>query len=459
MKKCNVTKFDILPNTGELLTKKIQSLIDSLDTRGGEIYFPKGRYVLSTLHLRNNITINIAKGAYLLGAKDFKDYDKVEKWDYPLYQDLSHSNFNCSLFVGRNLKNICFKGHGVIDMQSVWDEENIKNDSSHRGAKAITLVECKNVKLENIKVRNATDLALYFVECSKLVIKNLDLKVYIDGISPDNCKDVLIENCKIISGDDALVFKSTYNLNHLSECNNIVTKNCYIESRCNAIKFGTESNGGFKNFHISNMFIKNTREAGIAIESVDGGIIDNLNFDKIRMVNVNAPIFMMLGKRMRGPKELKVGSIENIRISNLHASGPYPEKYKSTLWNYLSFKNNVIYQDRYNFWGIENKDTSNVDKTMPWQITSNICGLSDKCIKNIVLCNVTLDVYGGAKKGQYSEIVPDDHDGYPEAFAYGWILPASGLFIRHVESLALENVLINTEKEDSRNKIITIDCK
>lgn len=459
MKRCDVTKFNVLPNTDELLTDKVQSLIDSLPENGGEIYFPKGRYILSTLHLKNNVTINVAKGAYLLGTKNFEKYDEIEKWDFPLYQDLSHSNFNCSLFVGKRLKNICFKGHGVIDMRSVWDDENIKNNPSHRGAKVITLVECKNILIENIKVRNATDLALYFVECNKLIIRNLDLNVHIDGISPDNCKNVLIENCKIVSGDDALVFKSSYNLNHLSECNNIVARNCFIKSRCNAIKFGTESNGGFKNFKIQNMFIKNTREAGVAIESVDGGIIDNLNFDKIKMVNVNAPIFIMLGKRMRGPKELEIGSISNIAISNLHASGPYPERYKTNLWNYPSFKNKVIYQDRWNFWGSENKDTTNVDKTVPWQLTSNICGLSDKYIKNITLSNITLDVFGGAKQEQYPEKVPDDYDGYPEAFAYGWILPASGLFIRHVEGLKLENITINTLKKDSREKIITIDCK
>ena len=459
MKSFNVIKFGIFPDTGELLTDKVQSLINSLPSGGGEIYFPRGKYLLSTLYLKSNVTIRLAKGAYLLGTTDLTKYGEIEKWDFPLYQDLSHSNFNCSLFVGKKLHNVAFKGFGVIDMLNGYDVDNVKNNETHRGAKVITLVECENVLFEDIKVRNATDLALYFVECDHLTIRRLDLDVHIDGISPDNCKNVLVEDCKIVSGDDALVFKSSYNLNRLSECNNITARNCYIKSRCNAIKFGTESNGGFRNFNISNMFIKNVREAGIAIESVDGAIIDNLNFDNIRMVNVNAPIFIMLGKRMRGPKELTIGSVSNIKISNLHASGPYPERYKTSIWNYLSFVNNMVYQERWNFWGSEPKDTSNVDKTQPWQMTSNICGLSDKPLKNITLKNITLDLYGGAKKGQYEEEVFDDFDGYPEAFAYGWILPASGLFVRHVENLILENVVVNTLKKDSRDKIITIDCK
>ena len=455
----NVVKFGVLPNTGELLTDKVQALIDSLPSAGGEIYFPRGKYLLSTLYLKSNVTINIARGAFLLGTTDISKYGEIEKWDFPLYQDLSHSNFNCSLFVGKKLKNITFKGFGVIDMMDGYDVDNVKNNDTHRGAKVITLVECKNVLLEDIKVKNATDLALYFVECDHLIARRLDLDVHIDGISPDNCTNVLVEDCKIVSGDDALVFKSTYNLNHLSECNNLIARNCYIKTRCNAIKFGTESNGGFRNAYISNMYFKNVREAGIAIESVDGAIIDNLNFDNIRMVNVNAPIFIILGKRMRGPKELSVGSVSNIKISNVHASGPYPERYKTSIWNYYSFVNHMNYQDRWNFWGSFPKDTSDVDKTQPWQTTSNICGLSDKPISNITLSNITLELFGGAKKGQYKEEVFDDFDGYPEVFSYGWILPASGLFIRHVENLVLDNVSISTYKKDSRDKIITIDCK
>ena len=459
MKRFKVTDYNIFPNSEELLTNKIQFLIDSLPKSGGEIYFPRGRYLLSTIYLRNNVTINIARGARLLGSTDLTKYGEIEKWDFPLYQDLSHSNFNCSLFVGKNLKNIVFKGQGVIDMQDGYDVLNVKNNETHRGAKAITLVQCNKVLLEDIKVKGAADLALYFVECNDLICRRLDLDVHIDGISPDNCQNVLVEDCKIVSGDDALVFKSSYNLNHLAECVNVVARNCYIKSRCNAIKFGTESNGGFRNFDISNMIVKNTREAGIAIESVDGAVIDNINIDNIRMVNVNAPIFIMLGKRMRAPKELGVGSISNVTISNVHASGPYPEKYKTSIWNYYSFVNNMIYQDRWNFWGSFPKDTSEVDKTQPWQLTSNICGLSDKPLENITLKNITLNLHGGAKEGQYPLEVSDDYDGYPEAFSYGWILPASGLFIRHVNNLKMDNVVINTTKSDSRKKIIKIDCK
>ena len=455
MKRINVVEYGINSNTNELLTKKIQKLIDESPKEGLELYFPKGKYILSTIFLKSNICINIAKGAVIYGSSNFDDFASLEEVNYPLYQDISHSYFNCSLFVAKNCKNITFKGHGTIDMQSIWDEEN-KNNNVHRGAKVITLVECENVLIENLSIKHATDLAVYFVSSNNVTIRNLNMKVYIDGISPDNSKNVLIENCKVVAGDDAIVFKSSYNLNRLDECKNITVRNCEIVSRCNAIKFGTESNGGFKDIFIKNINIKNTRMAGIAIESVDGAIIDNIQIDNVLMQNVNAPFFIHLGRRMRGPKDLSIGSISNISINNVTANGPYVD-YKALPWNYVSYKNNMTKQCHYNFWSTEPIVPTKEMKNQPWQFTSNICGLPGHYLNNISFKNIHMELIGGVKKGQYEETVKDDFNGYPEVFVYGWTLPASGLFFRHVQKLELKNISFNVRKKDDRKTIILDD--
>ena len=455
MKRINVLKYGISCNTNELLTSKIQHLLDSFSYEELELYFPRGNYILSTLFLKSNVCINISKGARILGSLNFDDFASLEKVDYPLYQDISHSYFNCSLFVAKKCSNITFKGKGCIDMQSVWDEQN-KNDNVHRGAKVITLVECKNVLIEDLSIKHATDLAVYFVSCKNVTIRNLDMNVYIDGISPDNSKKVLIENCKVLSGDDAIVFKSSYNLNRLDECKNITVRNCSLISRCNAIKFGTESNGGFKDVFIKNIYIKNTRMTGIAIESVDGANIDNIQIDNVYMQNVNAPFFIHLGKRMRGPSNLSVGSISNIKISNVKAVGPYVS-FKTIPWNYVSYVNKMDTQYHWNFWSAEPITPTKEIMNKPWQFTSNICGLPRKYLRNITLKNVYIELAGGVKKGQYDENVKDDFDGYPEVFVYGWTLPASGLYMRHIQNLKLHNVSFAFKRKDDREPIILND--
>jgi polygalacturonase len=455
MKRINVTKYGVIPNTNKLLTNQIQNLINNHADDEVEIYFPKGKYILSTLFLKSNISINIAKGAFVYGSDNFDNFASLEEVKHPMYQDISHSYFNCSLFVAKNCKNITFKGKGTIDMQSVWDEKN-KNNNVHRGAKVITLVECNDVLIENLTIKHATDLAVYFVSSKNVVVRNLNLNVFIDGISPDNSKNVLIENCKVISGDDAIVFKSSYNLNKLDECRNITVRNCNLISRCNAIKFGTESNGGFKDIFIKDINIKNTRMVGIAIESVDGAIINNIQINNIFMQNVNAPFFIHLGKRMRGPENLSIGSISNIKISNVKAVGPYVA-FKTIPWNYLSYVNKQDKQYHWNFWSVEKVEPTKELINQPWQFTSNICGLPSNYLKNISLKNIFIELAGGVKKGQYEEVVKDNFDGYPEVFVYGWTLPSSGLFFRHIRNLKLQNINFSVKRKDERELIIFDD--
>ena len=203
---------------GTLCTQAVQDAIDQCHAQGGGIvYFSKGEYVLSTVFLKSNVHIELAEGALILGAPSFYDYAPQEKIDYPLYQDASHSYFDCSMFVGRNCENIAITGKGAIDMRSVWDEDNVR-DIVHRGPKCIALKECTNVEISGLKIDNVTDLAVYFAGCENVDVFDLKLRVYIDGISPDNSKNVRIHDCEVEAGDDSIVFKTSYTLNRLGAC-------------------------------------------------------------------------------------------------------------------------------------------------------------------------------------------------------------------------------------------------
>jgi polygalacturonase len=229
-------------------------------------------------------------------------------------------------------------------MRSVWDEDGVRGEAiKHRGAKCIALRNCKNVEIANLTINNVTDLAVYFAGCENVDVYGLSLRVYIDGISPDNSKNVRIHDCEVEAGDDAIVFKSSYTLNRIDICKDIKVWNCRLKSRCTAIKFGTETNGGFENIDIQNIEIFDTRITGIAIESVDGAVIDGVFIKNVKMRNVNAPLFIHVGKRMRGPAGRDIGEIKNVVIENLTAQGPY-EPYEIIAWNYFSYKDNDTYQ-------------------------------------------------------------------------------------------------------------------
>lgn len=440
----NVIEYGAKNDGVTLNTAAVQAAIDACSASGGgTVLFTDGDFVLSTVFLKDNVRILIDKSARILGAESFDDYCFHEKIDYPAYQDQSHTYFDCSMFVGRGCENIAITGEGEIDMRSVWDEEN-KRDIVHRGPKCIALKECKSVEISGLEIKNVTDLAVYFAGCENVDIYGLKLQVYIDGISPDNSKNVRIRDCDIDCGDDGIVFKSSYTLNRIDECRNITVSNCRVKSRCSAIKFGTETNGGFYDITIDNVDIRETRITGIAIESVDGAIIDGLTLKNIKMRNVGAPLFVHLGQRMRGPKGLEIGRIRNITLENITAEGPY-EPYEAIAWNYVSYtaKDNLQYP-----WSM---NSSPAEK----QFTSNVCGLKGIPLENITLRNVTLKVEGGVS--EYERNVPDKAPEYPEVFVYGGELPAKGIFFRYINGLTLDNVRISTYNPDAREDFVFDD--
>ncbi len=84
------------------------------------------------------------------------------------------------------------------------------------------------------------------------------------------------------------------------------------------IKFGTESNGGFKNITITNCVFEYCR--GLALETVDGALLEDVTISNITMRDIgNAPIFIRLGARMRGPDSIPIGTCRRIIISNIVA--------------------------------------------------------------------------------------------------------------------------------------------
>ena len=81
-------------------------------------------------------------------------------------------------------------------------------------------------------------------------------------------------------------------------------------------------------------------------------------------------------------------------------------------------------------------------------MTSNVCGLKESPLENIVLRNVHLKLDGGVKG--YKKEVPEEAQDYPEVFVYGRILPAKGIYFRHIDGLTLDNVTVQTYREDAR---------
>ena len=422
---------DFIKGDEVLFTEAFQKAVDTASAKKETLFVPVGTYLLGTVELRNDTSILFEDGAVLLGSTNLDDFYADEFLTEPRYQDVSHSSYTKSLFYATDVKNISLKGRVYIDMQSKWEDENLRG-AFNRGAKVLAIKNSENITLTDLQIHNATDLAIILGRCKTVFIRGLYLRTHIDGISPDGSENVIISDCNLFCGDDALVFKTSTYDGKVVPCKHITVTNCVISSRCNAIKFGTETTGDMKYITISNCTIYNVRCTGISIESIDGANIEAINISNIVMENVACPIFMVLGRRMRAPEGTPVGSIRNVNLSNIYADNN-DKPYKSIDFWYPAIREGSEYQ------------TNDC-------ITSNIVNMTENDFENVTLTNVHLKVLGGKTIAESSFI--ENPNGYADGAMFGKILPSSGLFVKNVKNAVLQNVTVETVNKDERPTIL-----
>lgn len=442
----NILDYGAVRGGKVLCREAFQNAIDACyEAGGGTVYVPDGTYLMGTVFLKDNVHIHLDAGALILGSTDLKnDFAPDENIPYPLYQDTSHSFFHHSLFVAENKKHISVTGAGRIDMQSKYESDDFTpvrgigvcgGRGSFRGAKAIAFKECTDVILKDFSLYNATDLAIYLAGCEDTRVTGLLIDTHIDGINIDCCKNTVVSDCVIRSGDDGIVPKSSYVLGRKQLTENLVVTNCIVSSECNAIKLGTESNGGFKNVTVSNCVIYDTRSAGISVEAVDGGEIDGVTFSNITSKNVGCPFFIIIGDRARGPEGTGIGSIKNVSISNLIHTGPYSE---------LPRKRGPYFRHL---------------ETLPFNHQAGmVVGLEGHLVENITLENIHLEMQGGMGSQAAERTVPENPKGYPDADIFG-TLNSYGFFIRHAKNVKATNITATVITPDARNEIYIEDVE
>ena len=415
----NVLDYGAIGDGTTMNTLAIQKAMDACSKTGGEVIFPAGKYLTGTIYFKNNVTIYLQKGAVILGSTNLKDYPE----NLPEYQFYRKGKIKRSLFYAEKRENIAIKGEGTIDGQGAFIKKPNGEAASTYGERphVIWMIQSKKIKIEGIKLQNSALWMQHYIACENLYIHDIEVYNHAnknnDMMDINGCKDVIISDCRGDTDDDGITLKST----HAMPNENITITNCIISSHCNAIKCGTESNAGFKNITISNCIIRPSKDkepiygepagiSGLALEVVDGAEMNGVHISNIVIDGPQVPIFIRLGNRARGydkslPKP-KVGSIENITISNITAF--------------------------------------NADAT-----GSSITGIPGHPVKNITLDNIRIYYKGGGMVKDAKRTIPEIETDYPDAIMFDR-LSSYGMFIRHAENITLSNVELYFENDDKR---------
>lgn len=404
---------------------------------GGTVLFPAGVYACHSIRLQSGIGLHLDQGAVLLAAPAAGaggGYDAAEpQGPWAPYQDYGHNHWRDSLIWGEGLHDISITGPGLIWGKGLSRGHRLPGDPPDAGpagvgTKAIALKSCRNVLLRDLRILEGGWFALLATGVDNLTIDNLLVDTNRDGFDIDCCRNVRVTNCSVNSPwDDGICLKSSYALGYPRPTEDVTISNCFVTGDYalgalldgswrkmpdafapevhGRIKFGTESNGGFRNVAISNCVFENS--GGFALETVDGANLEDVTISNITMRGtVNSPFFLRLGRRMRGPQGRPVGTLRRVLIENV---------------------------------------TSHDAARLP----SIIAGLPDHPVEDVKISNVFLHQRGGAPAAM-AKIEPPPADlAYPEPTMFG-DLPATGFFIRHARNLELSNVEIAVESPDPR---------
>ena len=417
------------------VTDEIQRRIDRASEQGGgRVVLAAGEYPVSALFLKSNVTLELEKGAVLLASTNREDYASVVA---PAEKRASGQN---AVIGAHAATNIALVGEGVVDGRG-WALHPM--DRAPGRWKDVMFYRCKGVRLEGVTLRNPATWTCYVKECEDVVIRKVTIRALQnmnnDGIDID-AKNVLVEDCDIDADDDAICPKSD-NSNFI--CENVEVRNCKLASNCNHIKLGTSSRGGFRNIWIHDcelvscatniipQFKNNIGKSndipgwdkrdiasrvGIAVECVDGGILENVRVNNIKMTRCcQTPILVRLGRRRTHPKGL------------------------------VSYLKNVVIED------VVGESAS--------LLASSITGVPGLRPQDIVIRNVKLKLMGGGPASEVTRSVPEAEKAYPENRMFRrQMLPAYGFYVRHADGVRFENVdLTYTGDSEARPAILSDD--
>jgi polygalacturonase len=412
----DLTKSGVIGDGVTLNTAAIQQAIDACSAHGGgTLTFPAGRYLTGTIQLKDNVTLHLDADAVILGSPNAAAYRNLDPFiagdGVPLGD---------ALIVAVDANHVGVEGTGLIDGQG----KALKATQTPYTVRPFLMrwLRCADVTVKDLHLTNPGAWTLNFFQTRGAAIERVTIRTRDsgldnnDGIDLDSCEGVRIRDCDIESGDDALCLKATSPL----PCRDISASGCKLSTKCNAIKLGTESLGDFERISVTNCQIRNTGMAGIALYCVDGAHLHDVTISDITMEGVTVPISVRLGARLKtfraGDQAKPPGQLRDVSIKNVHAKSAR-------------------------------------------QIGLLINGVPGHPVENLALENIEIELPGGGTLEQARLQLPEKEAAYPEYSMFGRVLPAYGLYLRHIRGVSFKNVRTTVTQPDARPEKIFVDVE
>lgn len=381
-----------------------------------------GVYLSGTLHLKSHVELHIPKGSTLKAIPKPDAFPHIQS-SIPSRMD----KVPWKAFIrAEGQENIALTGGGTIDGSGEHRVfQDGKGDSPDRPY-GILMIDCRNVKVKDLQMRSSAFWMQRYFHCTGVQITGLLVFNHAnknnDGLDIDSSEDVVVSDCIIDAGDDAIAIKSESE----RPARNIVISNCILSSHASAFKLGTGSVGGFENISVSNIVIRRSKSevmrhplnfwqgmTGIDLATTDGGPLRQVMISNIIMEDVENPIHVRLGNRRSG---------DVARPDGQAATDAQPEN--------MQMKQEFILED-VTISGVSARNTG------PYPVV--IAGYEGHPIRRLRLRDISIQAGRGGEQEDIDAQVNWAPHWYPFILMYNTRLPAFGLVTNFTEDLSIEN--------------------
>ena len=281
--------------------------------RESRVLVPEGVYRITSLFLKDNLRLELAKGAVLSAETDrtkfpvfpglIQSCDEMSEYNLGTWEGNPLPMFS-AIITGVNVEHVVLYGEGMIDgnasaePDSWWFEPKKKRIAFR--PRMIFLNHCEDVAVQGITVQNSPSWNIhpYFsnhLRFLDLQVLNPKVSPNTDGLDPESCRDVEIAGVYFSLGDDCIALKAGkiyMGAKYKVPCEDVVIRQCCMRDGHGSITIGSEMAGGIKNVTVKDCLFLHT-DRGLRIKTRRGrgkdAVIDGILFDNIKMDHVMTP--------------------------------------------------------------------------------------------------------------------------------------------------------------------------
>ena len=279
-------------------TAALQRAIDDCASKGGGVVsVPAGTYLSAPIVLRSNITLELEKGATLLGSPDHDDYPATREFRAPGRQPLVSAI---------NAERVAIVGAGTIDGngETWWQEARTFKDagvlgSEHTRPRLVVFDHCKHVRMEGVTVQNSPMWQIVPYYCDDVTIRNVRVLApahspNTDAVDPFSSSHVVIDHLYADVGDDDIAIKSgAINSPGPDSPSHDITITFCTFLHGHGLSIGSEVAGGVQNVRAERIHFSGT-DNGIRVKANRdrGNDVGHLEFRDIDMKGVKNAVII-----------------------------------------------------------------------------------------------------------------------------------------------------------------------